>query len=385
MGDHTMPNIAVMELHADIELIYSEAALAKYCNATVTIFTTKFIYDRVVPHFNGNEDNYTWILQKKEETLKCFLKRIEKYCDKKIDLLLMNTCYVFPHQQIFYYLFRPKCKIVQVACRVEYWFGEWQPINCLTIKSFIISITNNIGQFIRKRALSRYDGLWVENKEASNYAISSGYKRKVACVPVHFYTGVIFKHEYKDKLRCITIGTITDFRRDYSGLLDAFEKLFESGKREISLTLLGGPVDKKGLLIIERCKKLIEKGLDINFFTEYVPEDVLDKEISAADIIINPNYVTMYGRGTFGAIMKAMQFAKPGIYPANSLFHEDLTTSSLFYNKIEELPAIIENLLANPERVKELSQNAIANSEKFSLEVVANKFNESVLKDHLID
>jgi hypothetical protein len=250
---------------------------------------------------------------------------------------------------------------------------------------FIFSIFNNIGQFIRKRTLPKYDGLWVENREAYNHASTMGYKGKIACVPFHFYVEKCQKTVVNGKLKCITIGTLSDLRRNYYGLLDVFEKLFDSGRKDIALTLVGGPVDKKGLLIIERCKKLIEKGWDINFFTEYVPEDVLDKEISAADIIINPNYVGLYGRGTFGAIMKAMQFAKPGIYPANSLFHDDLSTSSLFYNRIEELQDIIGNLLNKPESLVNLSKNAIVNSEKFSLENVANKFKESVLESHLID
>ncbi len=379
------PNIGVMELHADAELIYSEATLAKHCNANVTIFTTKRLYERVLPFLNSNKDDYNWILQQKEETLPSFLKRVEKYCNNKIDLLLMNTFYVLPHHQIFYYLFRPKCKTVQVAGRVEFWFGEWQPIKYRNIKAFMLSVLNNISQFIRKRTLPRFDGMWVENKDAYNYAISVGYKRKIACSPLLFYTGKIQRHEYSDKLKCITIGTLNDHRRDYNGLLDVFEKLFDSGRKDITLTLLGSPVDRKGFQIIDRCRKLIEKGLDINFYTEYVPEEIVNKKISSADIIINPNYVTMYGVGTFGAIMKAMQFAKPGIYPVNSLHHEDLISSSLFYNKIEELPGIIENLLNNPDILKRLSKNAIVNSEKFSLDKVAKDFQESVLKSHLID
>jgi len=381
----TMPNIGVMEMHADSELIYSEATLVKYCNANVTIFTTKKLYERVLPFFNSSKDDCNWILQQERETLPRYLKRVENYCNNRIDLLLMNTFYVMPHHQLCYYLFRPKCKTVQVAGRVEFWFGEWQPIQYQSIKAFIFSVLNNICQYIRKRTLSKFDGMWVENKVAYNYAISLGYKRKIACLPLLFYTGKNQRNEYSDKLKCITIGTLNDHRRDYNGLLDVFEKLFDTGRKDITLTLLGAPVDRKGFQIIERCRKLIEKGLDINFYTEYVPEEEVNQIISSADIIINPNNVTMYGLGTFGAIMKAMQFAKPGIYPANSLFHEDLISSSLFYNEIEELSGIIEKLLRNPDKLKKLSRNAIVNSEKYSLKTVANKFKESVLKSHLID
>jgi glycosyltransferase involved in cell wall biosynthesis len=195
--------------------------------------------------------------------------------------------------------------------------------------------------------------------------------------------GLIQRPKCYDKLNFITIGTLNHKRRDYDGLLDAFERLFDSGTKKFTLTLLGAPVDRRGFQLIDRCKTLMEKGLDINYYTEYIHEDVVNEKILSADVIINPNYVDMYGRGTFGAIVKAMQFAKPGIYPANSLHHEELISSSLIYNNIEELPGIIEDLLINPENLKKLSQNALINSEKFSFKAVAKKFQESVLKSHL--
>ena len=377
------PKIGVMELYADAENIYNEASLAKYCNASVTIYTTSFLHDRVLPFFKNDLDDYNWIIQQKEETLLSFLKRIEKHCNNEIDLLLMNSFDLLPHHQALYYLFRPKCKVVHVAGRIEKFFGEWHPIRYLPIKRFILSILFNIGQFIANRIFSKFDGIWVENYDAYNYAISAGYKKKIACLPFQFYSGAVQHHEYSDKLRFITIGVINDYCRDYHGLLDAFEKLFDSGRKDITLTLLGAPFNRKGFQIIDRCRKLIEKGLDIIFYTEYVPEEVMNKKIASADIIINPNNVSMYGTGTFGAIVKAIQFAKPGIYPINSLHHEELISSSLIYNKIEELPGIIESLLSDPETIKMLSANALVNSEKFSLKTVANKFKESLLYAHL--
>jgi len=381
-----MPHqIGIIEIHAHAEAIYSLASLAKYCNTDVTIFTTRLQYEKAVPFFNGDEGRYNWILQQEGETLRSFLKRIEKHCNNKIDLLFLNMFYVLPHHQICYYLFRPQCVTVHVVGRVECLFGEWKPIDFRSTKLFILSVLHNISQFIRKRTLPLFDGLWVENRDAYDDVIARGYEKPLACSPLLFYTEKFQKQGYSNKLDFISIGSITSVRRDYKGLFDAFEKLFDSGRRDITLTLLGAPVDREGFQLIERCRKLIKKGLDINFYTEYVPEEVLNQKISSADIIIGPNDVNQYGTGTFGAIVKAMQFAKPGIYPANSLHYEELISSSIFYNKIEELPSIIENLLNDPENFKELSKNAALNSQKFSFEAVANKFQESVLKRYLID
>ena len=378
-------NIGVMELHCHPEAIYSVASLAKYCNTDVTIFTTKLQHEKALPFFKGNQDDYVWVLQQDGETLLSFLKRIERHCSNRIDLLFVNTFYVLPHRQIYYYFFRPQCKTVHMVGRVECLFGKWKPIDISSLRSFIFSIAYNISQIIRKRTLPMFDGIWVENRDAYNYAISAGYKKKIACLSFHHSSSKPQFHEYNGKIKFITIGSVTSVRRDYKGLLDAFEKLFDLGRKNITLTLLGAPVDRDGFKIIDRCRELIDKGLDIHYYTKYVPEDVLNQKILSADIIVNPNDVNQYDTGTFGAIVKAMQFAKPGIYPINSLRYEELISSSLFYNSIKELPGMIEDLLSNPDKIKELSRKAGVNSEKFSFKTIANKFKESVLNRHLLN
>jgi glycosyltransferase involved in cell wall biosynthesis len=380
-----MPNVGVMELHTDSENIYNEASLARHCNTNVTIFTTEVLYKRVLHSFNNDKDNYTWVLQKHGESLQGFLKRIEKYCNERIDLLLVNTFNVLPHHQFFYYLFRPQCKTIHVVGRIEWFFGERPPIRYLPVKQFILSVLSNMSQFFRTRTLPHFDGIWVENSDAYNYAICAGYQNKIACLPFQYCRENVLSKEYRDELRFVVIGSLCDARRDYQGLLDVFETLFDSGRRDITLTLLGAPFDSKGFRIINRCRKLVEKGLDITCYTAYIPEAIVREKILSSDIIVNPGIVSTYGTGTCGPIVKAIQFAKPGIYTLHSLHHEELMSSSLFYNNIEELPGIIENLLDNPEILERLSTNALANSEKFSFDIVANKFKESVLKSHLID
>lgn len=70
----------------------------------------------------------------------------------------------------------------------------------------------------------------------------------------------------------------------------------------------------------------------------------------SADIIINPIRLKNYPYGGFTAgLVEAIRHAKLGIYPARFQILEELTSSSLFYNKIEELPDLIKNLLDNRE------------------------------------
>lgn len=368
-----------MELHADPENIFTEASLARYCGAHVTIFTTRELYEKVLPFFGEFKNSCAWVIQREGESLGKFLRRIERCCSDGIDVLLLNTFLALPHHQILYHVFNPDCKVVHVVGRIERFFGKWHPIRYSSMKQFTLSVLANVSQYIANRTFERFDAIWVENEDAYNYALSAGYKKKIFCLPFQYARNQIQDHQYNGKLRFVTIGTLCHYRRDYNGLLDVFEKLFDAGRRNIILTLLGAPVDRNGLQTVDKCKKLIDKGLNIRYYTEYIPEEVVTQEISSADIIISPSEVGAYGTGTFGSIVKAMQFAKPGIYPVNSLHHEGLASSSLLYEKIEDLPGIIENLLDNPESLKELSHNAVSNSRKFSFETVAGKFQDSII------
>jgi len=372
-------NIGVMELHADVENLYTEASLATYCGAHVTIFTTGQLYEKVLPFFGESKDGCTWVIRREGESFGGFLKRIETYCTDEIDVLFLNTFLALPHHQILYHVFKPDCKIVHVVGRIERFFGKWHPIRYSSLKQFTLSVLANVSQYIANRTFEKFDAIWVENKDAYNYAVSAGYRKNIFCLPFQYARKQVQGHGYNGKLRLVTIGTLCHYRRDYNGLLDVFEKLFDAGRKNITLTFLGAPVDGNGFRTIGRCKELIEKGMDINYYTEYIPEEVVNQEISSADIIISPSEVGAYGTGTFGSIVKAMQFAKPGIYPVNSLHHEELASSSLLYEKIEDLPGIIENLLDNPGRLKRLSQNAGLNSRKFSFETVADKFQEAII------
>lgn len=382
-------HIGVMELHDHPEIIYNEASLARYCNTNVTIFTTKKYYEAALPFFGNTKDDYTWVLQDVTETFFSYLKRVRKYCDNEIDLLLINTFYVFPYHQLIYHSFRPQCKIVHVAGRPERLFGRWRPFICLPAKAFILSVAYTISQFIRTKTLPVFDGIWVENIEAYNQLVSFGYQKHIACLPYHYYYGERSEsHARSDKVKFVVIGAVQNVRRDYHGLLDAFEKLFDSGKKNAALHLLGAPYAYQGKLrdegfqIIARCKRMKEKGMDIHFYTEFVPDSVLKQEVLLSDVIVNPG-LPYYGTGTSGSVMAAMRFAKPGIYPANSLRHDDLSSSSVIYDTIEDLSGIMADLLDNREKLSALKQNAMDNSEKFSFERIAAKFKSSILDFHL--
>ena len=107
-----------------------------------------------------------------------------------------------------------------------------------------------------------------------------------------------------------------------------------------------------------------------------------DFGLMALVMVICPIKQETYPYGGFTAgLVEAIRHAKPGVYPNGYIVPNELLSSSLFYDKIEELPKLIENNFLNSAVfLGNLLKNTRANSEKFSLQHVSNYFQESILQ-----
>ena len=85
-----MKEIGILETQYHTKYLYTIAKITKTKNTNVTIFTSKKIYKRLQTYLK-EESEYKIILQKENEGYHAFLKRVEKYCNEKIDLLFLNT------------------------------------------------------------------------------------------------------------------------------------------------------------------------------------------------------------------------------------------------------------------------------------------------------
>ena len=106
-----MKEIGILEYH--YHSIYL-VTLAKVCNTKnthVTLFTTKEIFSLIKTHLE-NKEQYTIIIKEDKESIGSFLKKVERVCDEKIDLLFINTIQESLKDLPHYLNFKPKCKIL---------------------------------------------------------------------------------------------------------------------------------------------------------------------------------------------------------------------------------------------------------------------------------
>jgi len=378
--------IGIVEVITHQIFLYTLSLIAKEVGADVTIFTNENLYNLVSPLFKNKIKNYRWIIKREDQSMTSFLKQVEKIANKEIDLLFVNTlggnlCF----QSIF---FKPKCKSILVDGSLTEWFENKYKPNTFQPRGFI---GYNMRYFSRKVVLRRFNSLVVHAESLKDYVLANGYKKDIFVLPFTIYDGSTPLKIIGKKLKFIVAGMIEEHRRDYDGLLKAFKKIWNHGYKDVNLTILGRPIGEYGEKIINQCRLLKEQGFDVQFYNDYIPEEIYKDEVISADVIINPIKLEYYLYGGFTAgLVGAIMHAKPGIYPANYIVPKELLSSSLFYDEINKLDYLIEQNFLNNNRgiLEKLSKNAKENSEKYSLQQLTITFRDlcrRIFNNEIID
>jgi hypothetical protein len=245
---------------------------------------------------------------------------------------------------------------------------------------------------IRRSILPKYDGINVIYGPIKDFVEkNTTYKKPVYTLPFNFFDEKQkFKKLKKDeKIKFVVPGLIEVYRRNYDLTINVFENLFEKHNDKITLWLLGKPVGIGGNRIIDRCKKLKDKGYNISFSEEFIPEDRYNKILMDSDVIFSPlNVITkrdtgiqeVYGKTEGSAlIFEAIQYCKPLIVPEEFNIIKELKSSTLQYKTKDDLIKIIDDLINRKDKFDKLKKEAYRNSEKFSIPVLQEYFTKEIL------
>ena len=383
-----MKNIALLETHFHVKFLYTLMRICNTKDTKVTVFTTKEIFSRIETYLD-DKSKYEIILKKNNESLSSFLKRVEKICNEKIDLLFVNTIQMSSIRIPPYINFKPDTKMILTIHMVNHWLKTKFAFG---IRNIARVIDANISIFlIRRFILPKFNAINVIYPPVKDFIEkNTNYKKKVFTLPFNFYNKTkkddISKHK---KIRFILPGLVETYRRNYDLALDVFEKLFQSYNEKISLNILGKPIGNDGIRIIRRCEELKKKGYDISFSKEFIPEEDYDKFSRECDIIFSPlNVVTkrdtgiieIYGKTEGSALpFEAIQYCKPLIVPQEFNVINEMKSSTLNYKSIEDLEKILTELIENKNKLEYLKKEARKNSDNFSLEVLQKYFKNEIL------
>jgi hypothetical protein len=363
--------------------------ITKTKNTNVTVFTTKEIFSRIETYLD-DKSQYEFILKDENESVNSYLKKVEKICNEKIDLLFVNTIQMSLLNVPHYIIFNPKSKKILTVHLANHWLKKRFGFN---IKNIPRSLDATICIFlIRRSILPKYDGINVIYAPIKDYIEkNTTYKNPVYTLPFNFFDEKkAIKQTKKDgKIKFVVPGLIEIYRRNYDLTLDVFESLFEKYNNKISLWLLGKPVGIGGNKIIDRCKKLKDMGYNISFSDGFIPEDKYNKILMESDVIFSPlNVITkrvsgikeVYGKTEGSAlIFEAIQYSKPLIIPDEFKIIEELKSSTLQYKTKDDLKNIFKDLINREDKQNKLLKEAYKNSEKLSIPVLQEYFTKEIL------
>ncbi len=390
-----MANIGLIEIkNANHEL----SDLCKISNTThnrVTVFTLQDLFSQVEEELHGKIEEYEWVLNRKNEDIFSYLKRIERICNEKVDIVIINT-----YRDWQFIFFNPRCKMLAIISNLNYWFRDiGSPMRCMKKmmdKSNLRDkrlFTNAItGPIVGNIMLSRLDGVIVEYPPFRSYIQENfRYRGKVYFFPNRPFEGVVSQVN-RNRIRFAVPGRIQEERRDYWPVLRVFEKILPKYGESIELHLVGEPIGAYGQSIVSHCEILKEKGYQIYFPREYVPATVLEETLKKSDVIISPIqvkyrsstveeiYTVTKGTGIFSDTLK---YAKPAIVPHTYHLADEIRKSFLSYKDENELQRLLENLIEDKERLDRLKKEAIKTSKQFSLERLHKSFDKMV--EELLD
>ena len=383
--------IGIFEIRRHIPILYTFSRICKTSRTNVTIFTTKELYRRLETYLTKEDKkNYEIILKEDNETFRSFVKRVETICNKKIDVLFINTIHETLLDLICYLGFNPKSKTVLLIHHVNAWL---KPRLIFNIKHLIRTVdTNSASILIHRFIFPKFDAINVIYHPLKDYIrADTDYEKEIFTLPTSIFENAktMKKQGNKEKLKIVIPGLIQEHRKDYGAVFSALETLFEHHKEKIKLYVPGLPVGRFGQQVYDKFKDMNQKGCDVEIFDHFVPDETFNNILTQSDIILAPIRIKtkadgdieeIYGKTVgSGVVFNAIQYAKPIIVPAEFNMLPELKSSTLKYSDSTELEQIMTKLMSNPEKLQELKGEALANSQKFSLKNLQDYFEKNIL------
>jgi hypothetical protein len=380
--------IGILEVRRHIPVLHTYMKICKTKNTKVTVFTTKELLARL-NKYEFEKEKFNFVIKKERESISKFLKRVEKICNKKIDILIVNTIHETIFDLIGYLSFNPKCKKILVVHHINAWLKPhlvFKPFN------LVITLDSNISVALIKFILPKFDAISVIYKPMKDYILSNfDFNKEIFILPTSIFEKFDDKKEKKnDKLRVVIPGLLQEHRKDFTLVFPALEKLFNQYGEKIVLYVAGMPVGSFGRIINEKFRKMEGKGYNITTFDDFIPDDEFDKILRNCDIILAPIRIKTradcqieeeYGKTVgSGVIYNAIKYAKPIIVPSDFNVLKEFESSTFFYSSSNDIENRLKEMLSNPKKTQILKNEALKNSENFSINNLQKYFEKNVLK-----
>lgn len=391
-----MKNIGIVEIGYHPYPLSELCKISNIGSTNVTVFTTKELFRILNQRYNLTKEKYDFILKEKDEGNIKFLKRVERICNEKIDVLIIETVKVPVTENYPFLFFNPQCKTLVTVHNANSWF-DLRNFQLSTgrkgIKGKIFTANYDLGIMIKKILLPRYEGILTLYPPQKDYIRrTTNYGKEIFTLMYAVFKDVPPFQNEDNTIHFVVPGNICKRKKGTQRILRVFEELFAKYNKEIELLLLGiNEEEKYGHSIMKECKLMRKKGYSIRYVVRHLSRPAYYKKYIKNDIVLFPFkigpekelYGDVYGTTKASAtLFDCIRFAKPFVTSQSFKVIEELETSSLTYKNEKELKVILESLINNREKLQELKVQALKNAKKFSLKKQKARF-KKIIEDFL--
>jgi hypothetical protein len=239
---------------------------------------------------------------------------------------------------------------------------------------------------LRKQILKETDAITVE------YGPIKKHVQKYTDIPAYTMTPVIAENQsvitdYNKPIQVTIPGNIVESRRQYNLVFDALNRLTPEMQSQLSLNLLGRPIDSSSKRILAKADELINEGLDITYHEDWIPGDEFDDTLADSDILLSPLCreipygvsIEKYGQSkSSGVLADAIRTATPLILPTWFQIPNELKDCTLTFRDSDDLAGIFETILVNKQQLKSLKYDAERATDNYRIGVQAKHFHNVI-------
>lgn len=385
--------VAILEIAPKGHYTYVESLINLFSvdnSNLIDIFTNINGSEQISPFINGKTQLFT---KKDTESYTEFFKNITRY-----DILVAVT--IEPNSKEMAKILEAfintqfDSKLYFVIHNTHYWrqssiiskltrLSKFKNIKDLIYRFKIEFIYRNIAPKLIKKVL-KSGGKFVGVSENVAQNLSEFIPQNfIIVIPFSLYISKKSQRNSNLKLRVCIPGLIDTKRRNYDAIFNLLKNdENEFFKKNVVFDFLGGIVKTNSIDILIDFKQFEKNGFKILFYEkQYLSQLEYDTELNKADILLfnlnqNPDIGSQYGKTKdSGFIFNMIKAAKPGIIPEWYSFPTQFNDSVITIKNLDQLQAVLENLINNPNEFEALNSNAIKNASLYTPERIYKSLN----------
>lgn len=354
--------IGIIETHYHSEFLHTIIQIFK--KEDIVVYLTRNVYNEL-PEISKSAG---FTFKQTNQSINDFVSTIPT---EVFDYMFINTIQPSMADLPHWRHFKPKCKSILTLHNLNAWYNRKF---CLR-KNILHSLDSFIASNYSRRILKRFDYINVVYSVMTDLAQKYfNNTHKIINIPFAYaHTGI--KVDKKQTIDFVVPGIVSNKRRDYQTIINAFNNLSEH-YNNIRLILLGKNVEN-----------FVFKNPNIVTFDKYISTVEYNEHLRHADFIVVPSVFfthilntvdEYYGFNKSPNIHEAIKWRKPLIVPDYLPLDVRLKSSTIKYGTSNHLERQIRILFKHKQIMKDIKKNAVKNSKPFLLKNIRKKVYEEL-------